>query len=297
MKAKNLLVVFAILGIVALGGGFAYGLLTKEEPEKKDSTADSIVPEDEEVLEKDTVPEPEAKDEEVPETKPETEIKENGENNEEEAASVVEEGLVAYYPFNKDTKDYSEEGNDGTNYGAVFVEGKNGKALSFDGKDNFVYAPVNINPIPMPQMTMAAWVKTEDDTKIRKAICHDNSGYDRCIGIDNRQGGEGWSCFAGDGKILGYDAITIDKWTFIAAVYDQMAGTVKLFVDGSTYEKKAKLVGGGNEFILIGANGSTTLQREYFMGAIDEVRIYDYALSEKELNSLYTTGIARPEAD
>ena len=70
---------------------------------------------------------------------------------------------------------------------------------------------------------------------------------------------------------------------------------MKLFVDGSVYEKKAKIVGGSNNFILIGARGSAEKQSEYFNGIIDEVKIYDYALFDKELNSLYKTGTAKPK--
>lgn len=302
MKTKNLILILIILGLIALSGGYAMGLFNSGT-----ETAENIVRETEndsdslsEQDESDSITETDIKDEtkeDVLEKEEDYADEDKNNDDEKDTASFIEEGLVAYYPFNDDTKDYSSDGKDGTNHGAVFVEGKKGEALKFDGKNDFVYAPVNINPIPMPRMTMAAWVKAEDDTKIRKAVCHDNSGYDRCMGIDNRQGGQGWSCFAGDGKILGYSSVLVDKWTFVAAVYDQNAGTVKLFVDGSMHEKKGKIVGSGNDFILIGANGSTKLQREYFMGAIDEVKIYDYALSDKELNSLYETGIAKPKTE
>ena len=35
----------------------------------------------------------------------------------------------------------------------------------------------------------------------------------------------------------------------------------------------------------------------FLTGVIDEAKIYDYALSDKELNSLYKTGIAKPEIE
>lgn len=296
---KNLIVILAVLALIVATSIFALNYTTKDDSTIVNKSDNIIEKTDENIRNEsnsETAHENTTKTDAEEEDKEDTLEKEKTYKNEEKSVFsnspelIIEEGLIAYYPFNEDVKDYSKEGNNGTNYGAIFTKGKKGQALKFDGKESYVYAPVNINPIPMPQMTMTAWVKTEDATKIRKAVCHDNSGYDRCMGIDNRQGGEGWSCFAGDGKILGYHPVTTDEWTFIATVYNQNAGTVKLFVDSSIYEKKAKIIGGGNDYLLIGANGSTKLQREYFMGAIDEVKIYNYALSDKELNSLYKTG-------
>lgn len=299
MKTKNLILILIVLGLIAIVGGFILGSFNKDDSLNAEKTNNTIEETDKEVengSESETVNDDVSKPDADKEDSKEDVLEEETYEDEKDPALFIEEGLVAYYPFNEDIKDYSGKEIDATNHNAYFVEGKYDKALKFNGKNSYVHALVDINPIPMPQMTMSAWVKSEDSEGIRKVICHDNSGYDRCMGADNRNG-EGWSCFAGDGKILGYSPITINKWTFIAAVYDQTAGTVKLFVDGLTYEKKGKIVGGGNDFILIGANGSTKLQREYFMGAIDEVRIYDYALSNKELNSLYKTGVARPETE
>jgi hypothetical protein len=197
-------------------------------------------------------------------------------------APIIDKGLVAYYPFDGDTKDHTENGNNATNHGATFVSGIKGKALNFDGVD-FVSAPVNINPDVMPQMTMAVWVKPDDGSPIRQVISHDDVGYDRSLGIDRRGGGTGWSAFCGSGSVLGYCPVEVGKWTFIAAVYDQDAGTVKLYVNGAMYKKEGTL-GAGQDRICIGANPSF---REYFSGVIDEVKIYNRALSADELKSLY----------
>jgi hypothetical protein len=214
------------------------------------------------------------------------------------SAAATEDGLIAYYPFDEDIKDYSGEEVDATNHNAFFVDGKKGKALKFNGKNSFIHTLVNINPAKMPQMTMTAWVKAEKGSVVvRQIIGNDNDEYDRTLVTDFRGGGKGWSCFAGDGRVLGYEPVVADKWTFIAAVYDQEAGTVKLFVDGSIHEKDGKMVDEGTSFVLIGARGSVENNSHHFKGVIDEVKIYDYALSDKELNSLYKTGITQPKSD
>jgi hypothetical protein len=152
-------------------------------------------------------------------------------------------GLVIYYPFDGDTRDYSGNGNDGSNYGATFVSGVSGQALSFDGKDDYVSSLVDINPDVMPQMTMTAWVRADDDSGT--IISHDNGGYDRTIDIDNRGGGFGWSAFSGSGGVIGYYPVTIGEWVFLAAVYDQDASTVKLYVNNVyMYQENGELGSG-----------------------------------------------------
>ena len=57
--------------------------------------------------------------------------------------SATEQGLVGYWRFNEGSgataADSSGHGNNGTIYGAKWVEGKSGKALSFDGKKDNAY--------------------------------------------------------------------------------------------------------------------------------------------------------------
>ena len=190
-------------------------------------------------------------------------------------------GLIAYYPFDGDTTDSSGYGYDVTNYGATFTTGISGQALSFDGTDDYVRVPVDINPDALPQVTIAAWVKTD---KIEgTVISHDNGGYDRSIDIDYRGGGTGWSAFSGSGAVLGFHPVTIGEWVFIAVAYDQDAGTVTLYVNDAVYEESGTL-GPGWDYVHIGSNPSFGA---HFSGVIDEVQIYNYALSSGEARALY----------
>ena len=194
-------------------------------------------------------------------------------------------GLVAYYPFDGDATDHSGNGNHGTNNGASFVTGISGQAVSLDGTNDYVSSPVNINPDIMPQMTVTLWAQA--DAVTGTVFSHDNGGYDRTIDIDNRGGGTGWSAFSGSGGVLGYHPVTVGEWVFIAAVYDQDAGTVKLYVNDSMYEETGSL-GSGWDAVNIGSSPSFGA---YFPGTIDEVRIYSYALSSGEISALYGGGV------
>ncbi|NQE53322.1 hypothetical protein C5S29_06990 [ANME-1 cluster archaeon GoMg3.2] len=197
-----------------------------------------------------------------------------------------EGGLVGYWNFNEGSGniayDSSGSGNDGTIHGATFVSGISGQALSFDGKDDYVSAPVDINPTVMPQMTITAWVRADDDSG-GTIVSHDNGGFDRTIDIDTRGGGKGWSVFSGS-WVVGYSPVTIGEWFFLAAVYDQSAETVKLYVNGALISEEKGKLGSGWDYINIGKNPSFG---DYFSGTVDEVMIYNYALSADEINALY----------
>ncbi len=198
------------------------------------------------------------------------------------SSADLNDGLVAYYPFNGNANDESGNGYNGTVDGATLTTDRFGNASSayyFDGNDDFIYAPVNINPDIMPSMTMSAWVRADEDSPIMQVISHDNGGYDRSLGIDSRGGGIGWSAFSGSGGVLGYSPVTIGEWVFVAVVYDQNVSTVKLYVNDTIYEGEGNL-GSGLDYIHIGSNPS---HAEYFAGAIDEVRIYNYALNQSEI--------------
>jgi hypothetical protein len=133
-------------------------------------------------------------------------------------------GLIAHFTFDGDTLDYSGNEYHGTNNGATFSAGINGQALYCDGIDDYVLVPLNINPDPIPQLTITAWVQAGNESGV--IVSHDNGGYDRQLSIDNRGGGLGWSAFSGTGGVLGFQPVEVDEWVFLAVVYDQDAGTI-----------------------------------------------------------------------
>ncbi|MEA2000175.1 MAG: LamG-like jellyroll fold domain-containing protein [Euryarchaeota archaeon] len=204
---------------------------------------------------------------------------------------TTDAALVAYYPFDGDIRDYSGNGNDGTIHGATFVSGISGQALRFDGKGDYVSAPVDINPTVMPQMTITAWVRADNDSGT--IVSHDDGGFDRTIDIDTRGGGKGWSAFSGSG-VVGYSPVTIGEWVFLAAVYDQSAETVKLYVNGALISEEKGKLGSGWDYINIGKNPSCG---DYFSGTVDEVMIYNYDLTESEVKSIYDGGEAPEEEE
>jgi hypothetical protein len=207
-------------------------------------------------------------------------------NGESFDAQVIS-NLLAFYPLEGNAQDSSRNNNHGQVGGASFTEsGYEGGCYTFNGTDDYIQIPVNINPEFYPQLTMGAWVKANAASPIRQVISHDNGGFDRSVGIDRRGGGEGWSAFSGSGSVLGFEPVVLGEWVFLAVVYDQTAGTVRLYVNDKFFDEAGTL-GVGHEYSWIGGNPS---YGEYFSGEIDNVFIFGAALSEAQVAYLRQNG-------
>ncbi len=203
---------------------------------------------------------------------------------------TLEDGLVLYLDMNdgvgSTVTDKSVYGNSGTVYGASWVDGKYGKALRFDGSDDYVavsYAS-SLNPA---KITVCAWVK------LYQNITH------HIVRIDNY--GSYWFGVDNNGKVFfGYreasggsydtvfstDAITWGEWTFIfGGMSPEGESDAKRFVgfDDNYYEFSAW----ESRWIGSGVVGIGMWNNEFTQGVIDEVRIYNRALSPAEIRELY----------
>ncbi len=75
-------------------------------------------------------------------------------------------GLVGYWKFDEGSgttaTDSSGNGNTGTIYGATWVDGKSGKALSFDGNDDYVVSTTVNFSTGSADRTISFWVKSSN---------------------------------------------------------------------------------------------------------------------------------------
>lgn len=90
------------------------------------------------------------------------------------------------------------------------------------------------------------------------------------------------------------DIVKPDEWQFIAVVRDVNANVVKVYINDNknTYSLKLPLPGYSNKPLWIGDYPSkspeyTKANHLYFAGTIDELRIYNRALSDEEIKALY----------
>jgi hypothetical protein len=208
-----------------------------------------------------------------------------------------DEGLVAEWHFDEGSgsvlKDSSGNGYDGVIHGATWVEGKYGGALSFDGVNDYVDIPdwdwaTNMNYVVM------AWVKTTDidyqsqGWRVGAPILGDSANSVRGeIGLDN--GKISYDYYNGIGhEVNGISTVADGSWHFLVWV-NHDDDTIDLYVD-SICETCSATNGPVDDETIFVVREIGRGYSDFFKGNIDEVRIYNRALSAEEIKSQYEQG-------
>jgi YD repeat-containing protein len=211
------------------------------------------------------------------------------------------DGLIAFYDFEGHLQDRSGHGYDGTTSQPAFVNaGFEGQGFHFDGDDDYVDLPLNINASVYPQLTMGAWVRTESDVEEQAILSHEQLNYQRQLLLYPDGETANWSAFAGDHQIFTTDASPqVGDWTFVAAAYDQTAETVTLYVDDEVFVGDAVMSEPfGLEHVIIGQNAS--FSGDGLIGTVDNVFFFDSTLTPDQIAFIRqqgSRGIAPQPAD
>ena len=189
-------------------------------------------------------------------------------------------------------RDVSGRGNHGTVMGgAKWTDGIIGGALQFDGTDDFVSIPNESNFDITGSITVSAWIRVESFTKPWQAIV---TKGDRAWRLHraNKTKRVGFACSDLSreqvGDLYGKREVDDGKWHHVAGVLDGTKASI--FVDGAldTSTNSSPNISVNDYSVLIGANAQAT--GRLFHGLIDDVRIYDRALSVDELRALVKEG-------
>ena len=208
----------------------------------------------------------------------------------------LKKGLIGHYDFSDDAKDISGNGNDGILVKVNREEDVTGEkrgSYRFNNKKDHILLPIDINSISLPQVTLAAWVKPLNSRDRVIVLSNDDGGGDRKIFTVKKDKKRFWAISAGDGKSIGKTVTERDAWTFIVATYDNDANTASIYVNGEKTSGSTKIDRGSDQ-LYIGANPGGS---EEFEALIDEVRVYNRILSDKEIDSLQNTIQAKPKEE
>jgi len=185
--------------------------------------------------------------------------------------------------------DTSREGNDftfpgGANDPTWIGAGKFDDALSFDGGDYLSKASKVIDTTS--DFSVVLYVKP-DGVSGTQYLLHRNLAW--YLRLENDEIGFWVDCTTDANYITNNANLTAGTWYRIAAVYDQSAKSMKIFVDGSecTYSTSTDGVGGE-----VNTAGTIYLARDsaganYFTGDLDEIQIFQRALEDEEVVALY----------
>ncbi len=187
--------------------------------------------------------------------------------------------------------DSSGYGNDGTLRGdPQWVIGKINGALEFDGTDDYVEVADNESLHLWERFTLAAWIY-QVESRSSRIIDKIGAGTANGPHLDTHPGTK-LRCCSGTCISTTTDH-TLDEWHHVAVTFDQ--GDVKLYVDGSVEgEGSVPSPLAGNDLPLrIGADSDG---QSLFHGLIDDVRVYNQALTETEILAAMEGSKAYPYA-
>ncbi len=231
------------------------------------------------------------------------------------AGGIPTSGLVAWYPFNGNANDESGNGNNGTNYGATLTTdrfGNSGKAYSFNGTTDYIESPIIQTNISA--YSISAWIKTSAGGTIvsGKALVHAPSWVmTDTVGVTldvvttySAPADKGRVRYLADGNYFqsgktSNDTINNSVWHHVVGVWNGIPSSVisssdfSIYVDGVNIavfdaivnSSSAPINGYGPTLI-----GKHSIWNSFFDGKLDDIAIYNRALTSSEITQLYNAG-------
>jgi glucose/arabinose dehydrogenase/PKD repeat protein len=217
--------------------------------------------------------------------------------------STAPPGLVAAYGLNGSSGsavvDSSGRGNSGTVSGASWSSaGRFGSALSFDGVNDWVTVADAASLDLSSGMTLEAWVRPSRLGGWRTVVFKERSGGVVYGLYGDQAGGRplGQVDIGGERNAVGSASLPLDAWSHLATTFD--GSMVRLYVNGT---QAGVLPFSGSMAASTGPLrlGGNSVWGEWFAGLIDEVRVYNRALSASEIQQDLQTpvGESSPPAD
>jgi hypothetical protein len=204
-------------------------------------------------------------------------------------------GPVAAYGFGEGSGtavgDSSGNGNAGTAANASWTTGHTGGALAFNGTSTRVNVPDSSSLDLTTALTLEAWVKPSAlNGKWRTVLVKtagDHLAYALYAAEQNGRP-SGHPNTGADPFVGGPSALPLNAWTHLATTWDGQVA--RLFVNGNLVATKSvtgTIAASGGELQI----GGNSIWGEWFAGAIDDVRIYDRALTGAEVRADMSTAV------
>ncbi len=206
------------------------------------------------------------------------------------------DGLTAYWSFDNESEpghDDSENGNNGTNHDAAWIpNGVRSGAMSFDGVDDHMlvedHPSLNFGD---GDFTVSFWTKPSSLINYHRFVTKYDAGSHGWIIYGDSGGFVSANVVGSSGTVysLPFGQYEVGVWHLFSMV--KTSSQVKAYRDGILVSTQNTVVGNTDvsENLLIGMCGSSCdVSNTYLEGLLDEVRIYNRALSEAEIHALYT---------
>ena len=197
---------------------------------------------------------------------------------------VPANGLVGWWPFNGNANDESGNGNNGTVNGATLTADRNGvatQAYSFDGIDDFISILRNYQG----SFTTSIWFNSNGNSQYKPLIDAFDVNWEiqiinsflAYVSFDNSSN---YQVF--NSSVL----ITNNNWNNLICTFN--SNTLIFYLNGTQIDQftvNSLPINSGNYFLGASLTGSD----QYFEGQLDDIGIWDRALTDCEIQNLYTS--------
>ncbi|HSU54759.1 MAG TPA: LamG-like jellyroll fold domain-containing protein [Candidatus Dormibacteraeota bacterium] len=206
-------------------------------------------------------------------------------------------GLVSWWRGEGNAVD-ATDGNSGAQMnGVAFTNGLVGHGFDFNGTSAFVQVPDSANLRFTNAMTVETWIYPRAvGSHYREIVSKWEGGVEqRSYTFNIQPSGQADFTIDHDGSAgniasaMSTNGVPLNQWTHLAGVYDGVR--VKLYLNGvlhSAAVSSGPIFAGSAPLII----GSTLLSGSYFEGIVDEPSVYNRALTDAEIGSIYQAGSA-----
>jgi hypothetical protein len=170
-------------------------------------------------------------------------------------------------------------------------EAQRGGSIALDGLDAYIDVPASPTLDPGVAVTLAAWVQLNElpsEQAEAFAGIYDSTSDNYVLYVDRGNDELRFKVTATGAERPGIPSseLRLDVWMHVAGVYDGVAGTAKIYLNGvlmDTHNGPTGSVTPG-QIAAMGRNGSEAIS--FFNGAIDDVGVWNVALTEQQIGSL-----------
>jgi hypothetical protein len=203
-------------------------------------------------------------------------------------------GLMSWWTGDVTPDDAVNTNNGALQNGATYAPGEVGYAFSFDGNDQYVQVPQSPSLNPSNQLTIEFWMNaSQSNSPLQGLVTSDFYGFEfanNTVGFYlSANNGASWAELP---AVVSPSGV----WHHVAGIYDGV--TMQVYIDGQPCESRPSFVGTishmlANSFVAIGSEDGRTAcgcgNRNY-TGLLDDIRIYNRALSASEIQAIYQAG-------
>ena len=215
---------------------------------------------------------------------------------------VPTNGIGGYWGFNSNANDESSNGNNGTIInGASLCDGRSGvlnNAFDFDGINGQINVNHSSSISPLNYLTISAWIFPrvyEDNKHCVSKGSHLNLDY-RSYSIIGPQSNGKWMFTLNAGgsetQLESNSNAILNQWSLITVVYD--GNQMYLYINGTLDNQTIKTgtINQTTEGLTFGSHIFYSYSDYWFNGKVDDIAIYNRALSQSEITQLFTANQA-----